>query len=179
MTLLDSVRSHCTDLAPALVERHFRRMPSSYFDRYSAADIAHHLRLLAGLDGANAVQVEIRSLAGHAYDLSETPSYGPWREFFAFVPRDAALPALPTAVLPPERDGAASIAEALDRGHAVIELDGEKLHGRWALTRVADDRWILVKARDAFAERGRDIVAEQPGSVVSGRTLDEVSRGPR
>jgi DNA ligase D-like protein (predicted 3'-phosphoesterase) len=82
---------------------------------------------------------------------------------------------------PPERDGAASVAEALDRGHAVIELDGEKLHGRWALTRVAtgkDERWVLVKARDEFADRARDIVAERPESVVSGRTLDEVSRGP-
>jgi DNA ligase D-like protein (predicted 3'-phosphoesterase) len=78
---------------------------------------------------------------------------------------------------PPERDGATSVAEALDRGHAVIELDGEKLHGRWALTRVADDRWILVKARDEFADRGRDIVAERPESVVSGRTLDEMASG--
>ena len=37
--LLESVRSHCTDVPPALVEMHFRRLPASYFERYSAADI--------------------------------------------------------------------------------------------------------------------------------------------
>jgi serine/threonine protein kinase len=69
MNLLDSVRSHCPDLDAELVERHFRRMPSTYFERYSAADLAHHLHLLATLDGPNPVQVEIRPLAGHAYDM--------------------------------------------------------------------------------------------------------------
>jgi serine/threonine protein kinase len=69
VNLLESVRSHCTDLEPGLVDRHFRRMPNSYLDRYSAADIAHHLRLLAGLDGPNPVQIEMRTLAGHAYEM--------------------------------------------------------------------------------------------------------------
>jgi hypothetical protein len=69
LNLLDAVRSHCTDLDPALVERHFRRLPASYFDRYSAAEIAHHLRLLAHLTGPNAVEVEMRPLAAHAYDV--------------------------------------------------------------------------------------------------------------
>lgn len=79
---------------------------------------------------------------------------------------------------PPERDGAVDIGEALGKGHAVIELDGQKLHGRWALTRVAsgeDERWVLVKARDDNADRARDLVAERPESVVSGLTIDEIA----
>ncbi|MFN8514135.1 MAG: ATP-binding protein [Chloroflexia bacterium] len=44
-------------------------------------------------------------LVGRCYDLSETPPYGPWRELFDRAPRGEALPTLPAAVLPSERDG--------------------------------------------------------------------------
>jgi hypothetical protein len=69
------------------------------------------------------------------------------------------------------------VAAALDAGHAAIRLDGIKLAGGWALTRVAagaDPRWIVVKMRDEHADADRDIVAERPESVVSGRTLAEL-----
>ena len=54
-------------------------------------------------------------LVGRCYDLSETPPYGPWRELFARAPRDDGLPALPAAVLPPEREG-----EALASQDAIV-----------------------------------------------------------
>ena len=75
----------------------------------------------------------------------------------------------------PPGDG--PVAASLDAGHAAIRLDGVKLAGGWALTRVAAGaapRWIVVKMRDAEADPGRDIVAERPESVVSGRTLAEL-----
>ena len=68
--------------------------------------------------------------------------------------------------------------EALAGGHLAFELDGEKLRGGWALTRVAegrDERWLLVKVRDGEADRERDLVAERPESVVSGLTVDELA----
>jgi bifunctional non-homologous end joining protein LigD len=79
--------------------------------------------------------------------------------------------------------GGGDAAAALDEGHLAVELRGEKLRGRWALTRVAggaDDpgtreRWVLVKARDEHADRERDVVADEPASVLSGRTLDELA----
>ena len=37
LNLIDSVRGHCADIDPALVELHFRRLPAAYFERYSAA----------------------------------------------------------------------------------------------------------------------------------------------
>jgi DNA ligase D-like protein (predicted 3'-phosphoesterase) len=77
-------------------------------------------------------------------------------------------------------DDAASVADALAAGHAALWLEGEKLRGGWALTRVATgpgERWIAVKVRDEHADRGRDVVAEQPASVVSGRTLAELISG--
>jgi DNA ligase D-like protein (predicted 3'-phosphoesterase) len=80
-----------------------------------------------------------------------------------------------------ERDGEpVEISEALRRGHAVFELGGSKLRGAWALVRVGDDRqerWLLVKTNDAEADPARDVVADRPKSVLSGRTIEQVVRG--
>jgi DNA ligase D-like protein (predicted 3'-phosphoesterase) len=59
-------------------------------------------------------------------------------------------------------------------GHLSFLLHGHKLAGGFALTRTAERRWILVKARDEQARPGSDITAEQPASVRSGRTYDEL-----
>jgi hypothetical protein len=67
--LLEAVRHHCGDLEPHWLERHFRRLPPAYFERYSAADIARHLRLLAGMMGEPPVEVEIRPLALHTFEV--------------------------------------------------------------------------------------------------------------
>jgi DNA ligase D-like protein (predicted 3'-phosphoesterase) len=77
-------------------------------------------------------------------------------------------------------DAAMAMADALSAGHAAFWLEGQKLRGGWALTRVASDpreRWIVVKVRDELADR--DVVAERPESVVSGRTLAELIAGGR
>ena len=60
-------------------------------------------------------------------------------------------------------------------GHLVVTLHGSKLRGGFALTRTDERRWILVKMVDEDARRGSDIVAEQPGSVRSGRTWQELA----
>ncbi len=81
-----------------------------------------------------------------------------------------------------EQGGRVPWPEALARGHAVFVLRGEKLRGGFALQRTrpgAKPQWLLVKRRDDFARPGSDIVAEQPRSVVSGRTLDEIAPGER
>ena len=59
-------------------------------------------------------------------------------------------------------------------GHLSFVLHGHKLAGRFALTRTGERRWILVKARDEQARPDSDITAEQPASVRSGRTYDEL-----
>ena len=74
-----------------------------------------------------------------------------------------------------EQGGRVSWPEALDRGHAVFVLRGEKLRGGFALQRTgggAKPQWLLVKRRDEYAAPGSDVVAERPESVVSGLTLD-------
>jgi DNA ligase D-like protein (predicted 3'-phosphoesterase) len=61
--------------------------------------------------------------------------------------------------------------------HLSVLLRGSKLSGGFALTRTGERRWILVKARDADARPGSDIVAEQAASVRSGRTWQDLA-GP-
>jgi DNA ligase D-like protein (predicted 3'-phosphoesterase) len=70
------------------------------------------------------------------------------------------------------------VAEALRRGHATVWLEGHKLLGSYALTRVAsgrEERWLLVKKRDDHADAGADIVGDDPRSVITGRTIEQVA----
>jgi len=76
-----------------------------------------------------------------------------------------------------EQGGRVSWPEALERGHAVFVLHGEKLRGGFALQRTRPGKkpqWLLIKRRDDEARPGIDVVAESPRSVLSGRTLDEL-----
>jgi DNA ligase D-like protein (predicted 3'-phosphoesterase) len=76
-----------------------------------------------------------------------------------------------------EQGGRVAWPEALDRGHAVFVLHGEKLRGGFALQRTRGGpkpQWLLIKRRDDDARPGSDIVAERPESVASGRTLAEL-----
>ncbi len=78
-----------------------------------------------------------------------------------------------------EQGGRVAWPEALERGHAVFVLHGEKLRGGFALQRTGarngpKSEWLLLKRRDEDARPGSDVVAEQPASVLSGRTLEEL-----
>jgi DNA ligase D-like protein (predicted 3'-phosphoesterase) len=78
-----------------------------------------------------------------------------------------------------EQGGRVAWPEALDRGHAVFVLHGDKLRGGFALqrTRAGEKaQWLLIKRRDEHARPGSDVVAEEPQSVISGRTLDQLRR---
>jgi bifunctional non-homologous end joining protein LigD len=76
-----------------------------------------------------------------------------------------------------ESEGDAQTAMA--KGRLTFTLHGEKLHGRWHLVRTKpqgkQEGWLLFKGRDAAADDTADIVVEQPASVISGRTIDEVA----
>jgi DNA ligase D-like protein (predicted 3'-phosphoesterase) len=76
-----------------------------------------------------------------------------------------------------EQGGRVAWPEALDRGHAVFVLRGEKLRGGFALQRTRGGekpQWLLVKRRDEYARPGSDVVAEHPASVRSGHTLGDL-----
>jgi DNA ligase D-like protein (predicted 3'-phosphoesterase) len=76
-----------------------------------------------------------------------------------------------------EQGGRVPWPEAVERGHAVFVLHGEKLEGGFALQRTRPGekpQWLLIKRKDDFARPGSDVVAESPQSVASGKTLAEV-----
>jgi DNA ligase D-like protein (predicted 3'-phosphoesterase) len=85
-----------------------------------------------------------------------------------------------------EQGGRVPWPRALERGHAVFVLHGHKLGGGFALQRTgagrtragaeagAGSQWLLIKRRDELARPGFDVAAEQPASVLSGRTLKQL-----
>ncbi len=79
-----------------------------------------------------------------------------------------------------EQGGRVAWPEALERGHAVFVLHGDKLRGGFALQRTRGGekaQWLLIKRRDEQARPDSDVVAEQPRSVIGGSTLDELLGG--
>jgi DNA ligase D-like protein (predicted 3'-phosphoesterase) len=78
-----------------------------------------------------------------------------------------------------EQGGRVAWPQALERGHAVFVLHGEKLRGGFALQRTGPRtgeraQWLLIKRRDEAARPGSDVVAEESRSVLTGRRLEEV-----
>jgi DNA ligase D-like protein (predicted 3'-phosphoesterase) len=70
------------------------------------------------------------------------------------------------------------IEKAISAGHVTVWLDGEKLSGAFALTRLAKgkrERWLLVKKADEKADRRRNVVKSKPRSVISGRTVAQLA----
>jgi DNA ligase D-like protein (predicted 3'-phosphoesterase) len=77
-----------------------------------------------------------------------------------------------------EKDREIPVGEALRKGHLKVWLDGEKIRGGYALTRIGkgkDLRWLLVKMDDEEADARRNPVSTEPESVLTGRTVEEVA----
>ena len=74
--------------------------------------------------------------------------------------------------------------KGLAKGHLSFQLKGVKLHGGWYLVRMRrragekHDNWLLIKQRDEAARsaRDKDILKEQPLSVKTGRSLEEIAQ---
>jgi DNA ligase D-like protein (predicted 3'-phosphoesterase) len=75
-----------------------------------------------------------------------------------------------------------SMEESLKEGKIEIYLHGEKLKGGYALIRTGkgkNERWLLIKMRDEEADARRNPVSTEPGSVLSGKTLEEIEKDKR
>ncbi len=64
-------------------------------------------------------------------------------------------------------------------GSLKLDLFGKKLRGGWALVRMKPregrkDEWLLLKERDEHVDPERDVTAEEPQSVLSGLTIEEI-----
>jgi bifunctional non-homologous end joining protein LigD len=76
-------------------------------------------------------------------------------------------------------------AEGLRKGSLKFVLHGEKLHGHWALVRMAGKfanqskpSWLLIKEHDGDERTAKAIAIteEAPNSVLSGRDLDAIAK---
>jgi bifunctional non-homologous end joining protein LigD len=71
----------------------------------------------------------------------------------------------------------------LEEGHLKFTLDGERLKGGFALTRLprrgkeGRENWLLVKEKDRFADCAFDPIREWTKSVASGRGFVEIAAG--
>jgi DNA ligase D-like protein (predicted 3'-phosphoesterase) len=180
MPVVDSVSAR-----PARVEGHeqfaIRGVPAGVFVVQEHQATAHHFDLRLEVDGV------MRSWA-----VPKGPSMDPTVKRLAVQVEDHGLAhndfegqAGSGAVIiwdrgAYEQGGRVPWPEALERGHAVFVLHGEKLSGGFALQRTRageKPQWLLIKRRDEYARSGSDIVAECPQSVESGLTLAEVLDG--
>lgn len=68
-----------------------------------------------------------------------------------------------------------ALVKGLEKGEIHFTLKGEKLNGKFVLAKLKKetDEWILIKSRDAFSS-GEEITLRDR-SVISNRTLEEIS----
>ncbi len=69
--------------------------------------------------------------------------------------------------------------EAYRKGDLTFQLKAKKLNGGWKLVRINNDdkTWLLMKLKDSHAksEKKFDITVEEPNSVTTNRSIDEIS----
>jgi DNA ligase D-like protein (predicted 3'-phosphoesterase) len=76
-----------------------------------------------------------------------------------------------------EREPPLSMREALERGRVEVWLEGHKLRGGYAIVRFRprENHWLLIMMDDPEASAQRDPVRDEPRSLLSGRTLEEIA----
>jgi len=161
------------DVEEARVEGHeqfaIRGVSAGVFVLYQHTGAARHFDLL----------LEVAGVMG-SWALPKGPSLDPSVKRLAVQVEDRVLDASPQESATDDGDvviwdrgdyeqgGRVAWPEALERGHAVFVLHGEKLRGGFALQRTRPGRadskpqWLLLKRRDEQARPGSDIVAEAP-----------------
>jgi DNA ligase D-like protein (predicted 3'-phosphoesterase) len=76
-------------------------------------------------------------------------------------------------------DKKAPITKALKRGHVAVWLDGKRIKGGYALSRIAKGkkpRRLLVKMKDEKADPRRKPIKTENKSAISGRTMKEIEK---
>jgi DNA ligase D-like protein (predicted 3'-phosphoesterase) len=71
------------------------------------------------------------------------------------------------------------ITNALKRGHVAVWLDGKKINGGYALSRIArgkKPRWLLVKMKDEKADARPKPIKTETKSALSGRTMKQIKK---
>lgn len=74
--------------------------------------------------------------------------------------------------------------EGVARGKIDFELEGIKTKGRFGLAKIKsqtgkENEWLLLKKKDAYASKDKDLVKEYPRSVLSGLTIEELEEASK
>lgn len=79
-----------------------------------------------------------------------------------------------------EKDGEkVDLSKALDDGHFMIWIEGEKVKGGYAMTRIRkgkNEQWLLVKMDDEHADARKNPLSSEPDSVISGDSIEEIKK---
>ncbi len=78
--------------------------------------------------------------------------------------------------------GAESLRRGYEKGELRFVMHGKRLKGGFVLARLrrpGRPQWLLIKRRDDHVDVDRDITAEQTTSVVTKRTMEQISSGRR
>ena len=73
-----------------------------------------------------------------------------------------------------------SLEDSMSAGHFLVRLQGQKLKGGYALTRIRkqqEEQWLIVKMKDKEADARRNPISSQAKSVVSHKTLKQIKEG--
>jgi DNA ligase D-like protein (predicted 3'-phosphoesterase) len=72
-----------------------------------------------------------------------------------------------------------TVTQSINDGLVEVWLEGQKLHGGYALIRTGSgdrERWLMVKMRDEAADARRNPVKSQTKSAATGRTLKQIEK---
>lgn len=75
------------------------------------------------------------------------------------------------------KDDPKTLDKHLEEGHLTLRLIGEKLKGGFALIQIGNKlnpRWLFFKLKDDTAKSDSDILIDEPDSIISGKSLDEI-----
>ncbi len=78
-----------------------------------------------------------------------------------------------------KNDQTVSMEDSLKSGKVVVNLEGSKIKGGYALIRTGKgdkSRWLLIKKKDSRADARRNPVSTEPKSVISGRTIKQIEK---
>lgn len=77
-----------------------------------------------------------------------------------------------------EKDKLVPLKKALKDGKIEVFLEGKKLHGGYVLIKFKEekDQWLFKKIDDEYADARRNPVSTETKSVLTGRTLKEITQ---
>jgi DNA ligase D-like protein (predicted 3'-phosphoesterase) len=78
-----------------------------------------------------------------------------------------------------EKDEPLSMEESIEKGHVEVWLEGQKIRGGYSLVQIeggSNPKWLLIKMSDEGADARRNPVKTETKSVLSGRTIIEITK---